>query len=179
MIDVKTALDHFGINSRSIVQAVQQVREYIEDGEESTKVDRIDNLMQKLISYPLPEDLKTVESFHKAVIVAQSVVEEVIKNNCIVEDVNDLITKAIARMEGLTTNVKNSWMFVQEAKLTQEENAPHHKVGGRMASSLRLYNEKQPKTNKEFVSLLMSELKMTKSGATTYSYNVRKHLNLI
>lgn len=48
MIDVKTALDHFGINSRSIVQAVQQVREYIEDGEESTKVDRIDNLRHEL-----------------------------------------------------------------------------------------------------------------------------------
>lgn len=199
MIDARPALNRLGISETSVVHAVQQVRLYVEEGHEVDQIARVNNLLDKVVGVQLTNeeiniDIKSTPVEY-AVTVAQSVIEHVIKSGGVVEDVADVIEKAKTRAQEFINKPTHNWMFVHaepedmSANNTTVTSSVDVKVavnssgkikkGGKEIIAVALYekfvkNAEKPLDNKGFVGLLMSELGMSKNGANTYSYNMRK-----
>lgn len=200
MIDVRPALTHFGISATSAMYAVQQVRQYIEDGSESDRLDRTNKLLEKLLGVQLkPADVSdrpVGDPYDYAVTITQAAVEGAIKCGGLIDNVEELMTAAKARADKFITNPAHGWMFAKpqvtststaevavaagiETKVAVRADGSIKK-GGKEVLAAELYKKYtselngQPYDNQAFIKILMQQLGMTKSGATTYNYNCKK-----
>lgn len=199
-MDVSPALKHFGIDHQSTIHAVQQVRTFVEDGDRPQQaVKLIDKLVGVHIDTTKFFDQPVGTADHWAVMVSQAVVEGCIKRNCIVEDANEVIEAAFTRAQAYILNPLNKWQFVPnettsavtsggEVKAvttmvdTKVEVKADGKIkkGGKEVLANALYTKYVADlngaeySNQAFIAILVKELGMTKAGATTYNYNMKK-----
>lgn len=191
MINIIPALNHLGINSASAVHAVAQLRDAIEQSAEAQRVDATVQLCTTIFgSAPsfVSLDLKVATELEWAVTIAQYALQEAITAGGEVGDVPELFARATERAAKIIGNHK--WMYTAaqavapaaegEAIVAKREDGTIKK-GGKDVASQALYKKHvlettEPMTSQQFVALLMSELQMTKSGANTYAFNVRKKL---
>ena len=198
MLDVRPALNHFGISSTSAMHAVQQVRLYIEEGGDTDRLQRTNALLQKVLGVQLqPAELvrPVGDAYDYAITIAQAAVESVIKQDGVVDNLDLLMTEAKLRADKFITNPAHAWMFAKpevtsvsttevavaagvEMKVAIKADGTIKK-GGKELLAVELYkkhvvNSATPVDNQGFIKILMKELGMTKSGATTYNYNMKK-----
>lgn len=192
MINIRHALIHWQIDDRSPCGAVQNIRTSVDV--QSNPREWITNAMVAIFGV----DTKMVGVI-PARIALQYAVDEAIKNECDVADVDVLIAASEQKAIAFVTAESNQhhWIGVQRSQLattsgvvsgvvqrptsqTASNNASP-KRGTKQVRARELYlihvvNAVTPLTNQEFVALLMSDpvTQMTKSGATTYRYNLMK-----
>lgn len=195
MINVSVGLKHFDFSTTSVNLAIQQVRLYIED--HGDPITHAANLLHVIFGF----DESVIDHFEgpvanpasRAIAVTQAMVEQAIKADCMVEDVNALLTASLERVEKYINKPGNSCMFATAAdQLSQsgEVQVVTEKVdvkvevredgkikkGGKQVLAAALYekyviNVVDKPTNQWFKQLLIDELGMTSGGATTYAYN--------
>jgi hypothetical protein len=68
------------------------------------------------------------------------------------------------------------WAVVEEEVKLDSSGKPKRKKGAKQVEALRIYNENIFAGKKAIIELFMSELDMSKAGATTYFYNTRKQV---
>jgi len=66
------------------------------------------------------------------------------------------------------------WAVCEEEVKTDSSGKPKRKKGAKQVEALRIYNENVDEGKAKIVELFMSELDMSKAGATTYFYNMKK-----
>jgi hypothetical protein len=204
MIDIKPALIHLDFNTSSTIHAVQQVREYAESGTESERSSRLYELLDKVFGVKLvSSDTKNMpigDEYSYALTISQSMMEQALKVNCVIDNLDRMLENAKARASRLITDDKHIWMFAQVVNEKSENTQVSVvagiettvalkadgsvKKGGKEILTTELYkkhvlNASVPMSNKEFVNLLIKDLKLTKSGATTYAYNQRKKYGVV
>ncbi len=187
MLNITKSLEHRNINPQSYLQAVQQVREQIE-GDECAKAGM-------LLFSVFDLDVKFDDARY-ALIVSQRMVENAIKNDCIIEDAAVALENAQLYAHEFINRPANKWMFAISAHVAASTITEVREVGGteqvvavnadgkfKKGEKQRLGRElyqkwiaggADPKNNQEFIAILMKELDMSKSGATTYNYNLKK-----
>lgn len=137
------------------------------------------------------------ENEDKARLVAKAVGEEAWKANHEIDDVAVFISACEARIDKFMTNPHNAFHFVKpeyttvQGEMKQVVEGVDLKVevkqdgsikkGGRQVLAAELYKKhvletKEPVTNQGFIAILIKELGMSKAGATTYAYNMKKEL---
>jgi hypothetical protein len=127
----------------------------------------------------------------------QAVVEAVVRSVGTPVDETDLLIKAKARALKFVTNPDAQYFFKKAdasasgQPTTEVAFAPSVDVkvavkadgtikkGGKEVLAIALYekhvkNAETPMTNQEFIAVLVKELGMSKAGATTYNYNMKK-----
>lgn len=192
MLNIKHTLEHMGINAECYTQAVQQVREKME---KNTIAEAVMFIHQVLGVHT------TFTGADEALLVSQAVVENAIRHGGDVGfDPEEAITAAKKRAAAFISNPANKWMFAKpegysapsiteikdiggvatEVQVTTEGK---FKKGQKEALAKTLYGDFQKnnpdaadpkKANQSFIAILMKELGMTKAGATTYNYNMKK-----
>ena len=198
MINARPALDHLDISSTSVIHAVQQVREFVErDGPDSTVSHSI-WLIDKLIGVELQPAMfanrPVTNDRTYAMQTAQAVVELLLKSDCSVDDPGKLLEDAHKRVDAFVTKPSNKWLFAvavkDEGAVTEVAVAQGIetkvaikadgtiKKGGREILAAELWKKHvlcdTPVDNQGFIKILMTQLGMTKSGATTYAWNMKK-----
>ncbi len=68
------------------------------------------------------------------------------------------------------------WATADEPKSYDSNGNVRKKKGAKQINALRIYNENIGADKQTIIKLFMSELDMSKSGATTYFYNVKKRM---
>lgn len=199
MIDVRIALNHFGIDSTCLTHAVQQVREFIEEGGESKRFARTNELLEKVLGVRLqPADVtgrSIGDDYDYTLTIAQAAVEAVIKQDGVIDDVDQVMAAAKVRADKFITNPAHTWMFSkpESVAVTGEQvqvsadvdvkvavkSDGSIKKGGKEVLAIALYEKfvtkaEVPVDNQGFIAILMKELGMSKAGATTYNYNMKK-----
>lgn len=201
MIDIKPALQHLNIDCVSVIKAMQDVRAYAELDTPNNRLTRVNDLLQKVFGFSLDGvqigGHDVLHTYEHALTVAQAAFERAIKMNCTFDDADQLKVEAVNRASALIAKPSNSWMFAQPES-TQKQTSEVHtiggvdvavvvksdgkiKKGGKEVIALELYRKHvldatEPLSNKALVELFMKEMNMSKAGATTYAYNVRKKL---
>lgn len=180
-----------GISTTSLSAAVQDVRSYVE---QSTA--RATNLILDLIGVRVE-----FTDLEQAIVTAQAIVESLFKSELAYDEAAPVLEAAKVRCRTLMTDPKRAWVHDKsDSVFGQKPTTPSGqmtqvsksvdvvvevkadgqiKKGGKQVVADALYQKhvlgaETPLTNQEFVALLQKELQMTKSGATTYAYNVRK-----
>lgn len=189
MLNVIHTLEHMGISSTCYTQAVQEVREQI-----NGKVTEAKRIIHQLIE--IDEDLVQFADVDEALMVTQALVEEAIKNGGSVgNDPEEAFANAKKRYQEVRSKLRNKWMFVKPESMSVtitetkevggvETQVAVNKEGGfkkgekeRLAMELYQKFQKEspdPNNNQAFIGILMKELGMSKAGATTYNYNMKK-----
>ena len=199
MIDVRIALNHLGIDSTCLTHAVQQVREHIEQVAENKRFEQTNHLLEKVLGVQLhvPDinNRPVGDDYDYMLTIAQAVVEALIKNECVIDDVDQILAAAKLRADKFITNPRHHWMFAktsavvsvgQQAQVSADVEVKvavkadgSIKKGGKEILASALYEKfvmkaEVPVDNQGFIAILMKELGMSKAGATTYAYNMKK-----
>lgn len=137
-------------------------------------------------------------SLDEAVIMTQCLVEHALKNDGVMEDVDMTVMAATKRCHDFINNPTNKWLFVKPESVAADTVTETQTIGGvetvvavntkgefkkgeKERLAIELYQNwvkvaKDPTNNQEFIKILMDELGMTKAGATTYNYNMKKKM---
>lgn len=194
MLNVKHTLDRMGFNSTCYTQAVQQVRERLEtDG-----IHLAGTLVFEILGIHA-----TFESEDQALLVVQAVVEDAIKHDGVAgNDPEEALAIAKKRVHEFMTKPANKWMFAKPEGYSATHIVETKQIGGvdtevavtaegkfkkgeKEKHAITLYKtftESNPlaadpqKANQAFIAILQKELGMSKAGATTYNYNMKKKL---
>jgi hypothetical protein len=186
-INAKNVLNHFGIDNSCVARAVQDTRARIEGSNRPR--DEAHELIFQItgIKKHYPDETTAIH-------VAQCVVESVVKVDLF--EPEDVIKTAEERSAALVkmmpwliarpevTRVVNSEVktVIEGIDVKVEVKADGTmKKGGKQILAQELYRvnvheaeEGKKLDNQGFIALLMKELGMTKAGATTYNYNMKK-----
>lgn len=195
MLNVIPALDHFGFHNTSRMIAVQQVSENFSlynDPEAACAA-----MLHKLFGFDLYRKYEVVGNADDYYLtLAQAAVEEAIKMGGKVEDGEELLARAQVRAAKFMTDPSHQYFFaheptvrpanatVQTAVATSVETKVEIKADGSikkggkgvLAEALfkKLCVEGDMLPGQAFIKVLMDEAQMTKGGATTYNYNMKK-----
>lgn len=194
--DVTLDLKDWNIRTNTIAGAVQDVRKLVENGT-TTPIADASSFLESVFCLKDVQFATNIE----ARVVTQAMVIATIEQHCVIGDAVALLQQARDKCVAHMTNPTMQWAFKQDAIKAEEEDAPMEfagvianvsikadgtlKKGGKSKVAEALYQEKVldaaknggiPLTNQEFVQLLVDKVDMTKSGATTYAYAVRKKL---
>jgi hypothetical protein len=202
VLNVNVALRHLDINPNSVMRAVQEVRLHIE--ERGTEPSEAISFMQRVFgtapSYAEVHEQKMCSPFVYAVTVAQAMTEAAIKQHGQID--NDtlplLLANAKKRAEGVIMKPENRCMYAEAESVTggnttsaavaksvdtvvEVKASGEIKKGGKQILAEALYRKHvldtpSPLTNQEFIKVLIAEAQMTKGGATTYAFNLKKKL---
>lgn len=167
-----------------------------------SRIERAQTLVQDIFGVQV-----TFADEDEALFTTQALVEFALKTDGIVEDVDLAMMAAQQRTKKFKAVPENKWLFVRiegggayskpvntevremvegtttEVKTTSEGNL---KKGEKERIANDLYVDflanderaKDPKlANQAFIGILMEKLEMTKAGATTYNYNMKKKHN--
>lgn len=194
-LNIKSTLDHMGISSTCYSQAVQEVAQKLE---RNTIAEAVMFVHQVIGVHT------TFEDADEAVMVSQAIVETAIKHNGDVGfDPEEALAAAKKRYRTLRDDPARKWMFAKPegysapsitetremiagiettVQMTAEGK---FKKGQKEELAKTLYEDFQKnhpdaahekKANQAFIAILMDKLGMTKAGATTYNYNMKKKL---
>lgn len=130
-------------------------------------------------------------------VVTQAVAETIVRNVGVPLDELDVLVKAKERALKFVTNPSTQYYFAKadptasgqpttdvafaasvDVKVAVKADGSIKK-GGKEVLAIALYekhvkNAETPLTNQEFIAVLVKELGMSKAGATTYNYNMKK-----
>jgi len=130
-------------------------------------------------------------------IASKHMIRDILTYKCNIDndDIPDIIDAAIEYADEFCNNPANSYLWSQpdEDKITSDvaqsvagceqkvvlREDGKIKKGGKQILAAELYDtfiklSTEPLSNQEFIKMLMDKLDMTKPGATTYAYNLRK-----
>lgn len=190
MLNVNLSLAHYGISTTSPLSAVQTVRELIAAESDGNQCGAASKLIAKLIGANV-EFTDTNEAY----ITTQAIVETAIKAGGTVDSADELLAAAQLRCKSFMANPSNSWMFAKPAQAADNSTQVavaagidvtvavkadgKIKKGGKEVLAMALYklhvtDSATPVDNQGFIAILMKELGMSKAGATTYNYNMKK-----
>lgn len=194
MLNIIHTLERLGF-SNCYSEAVMQVRERLEQKGIHTA---------GMLVFEILGIHTTFTSEDEALMVAQAVVEDAIKNGGLVgEDPEEALAHAKARAARILNNPANKWMFVKpEVTATSGTTETREMIAGvetqvavtsegkfkkgeKERLALEMYADFQKNdpraadaklANQAFIGILIDKLGMTKAGATTYNYNMKKKL---
>lgn len=195
------AIHAIGFTTPSAIAAVQTARELMSDGDVVNPAKGA-VLINKLLGLNLTaKDLLTDmpdEKYagHWELMVAQGVAETVVKNVGVPLDEAEVLSNARARAKRLCLNPMNQCWFAKpeatemsteqvivasgiETKVAVKADGSIKK-GGKEVLAIELYKKYvaelngAPYSNQAFIAILVAQLGMTKAGATTYNYNMKK-----
>lgn len=189
MLNVTKTLQHLDISIVSPVAAIQKVRDIVEEANDPIK--KSVELINTMIGLQ-----SKFEDRNVARATAQIVAESIVKNQCVVDNAEEILSQAVVRAENHVYSKANAYHFVQpqgvagkvyeqkavvegiETKVAIKEDGSIKK-GGKQVLAMELYSKyvvdaDTPLTNREFVQLLIDQLGMTKAGANTYAANCKK-----
>jgi hypothetical protein len=129
--------------------------------------------------------------------VTQAVAEQAVRNVGVPIDETEVLSAARVRAMRLLTSPQHQWMFAKPEPVASGQPTTEVAVaagvdvkvavkadgsikkGGKEVLAIALYEKhvksaEKPLTNQEFIAVLMKELGMSKAGATTYNYNMKK-----
>jgi len=91
------------------------------------------------------------------------------------ENLPSLVTTSTIQADEFIS--KNKWAFVTTDNVGTD-GKPKRKYGGTKEKAKRLWLDNQDKeyTRKQWIELLIKEVGLTKAGASTYHYNMRKNI---
>lgn len=197
----ENALIKLNINAVSPLGAVQNVREFMCDGALEPQAGRGAGLVNALLGTNLQRSdiINVVDErleLDCELMVAQGVTEMVVKNVGQPLDEAEVLANAKARVARLMSAPQHQWMFAKpeptevsgemqtvaagiELKVAVKADGSIKK-GGKELLAVELYKQYNeslngaPYENQAFIAILVKQLGMTKAGATTYNYNMKK-----
>lgn len=185
MFDYNVAARELRITTTSAVNAVIEVGDRLRDSQ--TPVELAKDMVFKVTGQAVTFTNKFV-----AMLTAQYLIEQLVKHKELFK-ADIALAVALQRAEAFYTNPNNQFHFAETkvggysaaatetkvvAGVSVEVKADgKFKKGGKQAIAFEMYRKHVidgGMENKQFVELLMSELQMSKAGATTYLYLVKK-----
>ena len=89
-------------------------------------------------------------------------------------DMDALLEYAFTRAQKFIKENPWHWAEPEEEQKVDASGKPKRKKGAKQEEAARIYNENKADGKKAIIDLFMSELDMSKAGATTYFYNMKK-----
>ena len=183
MQGVQKILDNMGFDTECVSKMVQQIRTHITVS--SSPIEKAKQMIKTIADVDV-----TIPDIETAVPLAQFVAKASLEEE--VCDFPDIIERAFSYVSELFK--KHPW---SAPKVASQTNGPvvavvegidvkvevksdgKIKKGGKQILAAELYKKhvtdaETPVDNQGFIKILMSELSMTKAGATTYAYNCKK-----
>lgn len=195
MIDVSLALQHFGISNTSALRGVQEVHELIESAPNPCKkaTELVEKILGVTVDFPQTDD----RAYIPAYITVQAIVQNVIRAGCKFDDANLVVEEGRQHCAKFMSNPANAWMFAVEQSITAPTNDVAVaegidikvavkadgtiKKGGKQILAKALYEQYRASPefdanneNQPFIAILVKQLGMSKAGATTYNYDLKK-----
>lgn len=185
MINLLQTINHMNIPTESASRAIQAVRGKLQraSSESAGAV--------ALVKALLDIDVK-FNSHTEARIATFALVEDIIKNDCVVNDLDEAMGRAMQKANSFINNSTNSWMFVSDQPMTKQAVVDgvdtkviikangSIKKGGKKILALEIYKRELLKGDVlpgELAKMFVNELGMTLSGARTYVYDTKKAYN--
>lgn len=171
--NVMHALDRVGISNTSYLRAIQDCGTLVRDGEYPEKV------CEQIIGVKPAFKDHTV-----GMVTVQAMVEHIVKNRLDKIDTDEVLRIANVRAERVIA-AHPEWYTsspVQERKKDTEviiKDNGEIKKGGKQLLAKQVYKQwlvDGNGSNKELVKRLIERCDLSKAGANTYSYNLRKQL---
>jgi hypothetical protein len=193
MIETKHAFERLGLDPSCAARVVQQVSGTI--GDSADPIAAAKKMLHDLLGVSF--DFKDARS---ARLIVARAAEMMVRADHKVDDIDMLLKAAGDHIANFLSDPKHAWMwaeaettsfgapvaekkaFVEGIEMKVDVKADGSiKKGGKQVLVAEMYKKnvleaETPMTNQQFIALVMKELKMTKSGATTYAYNVKKEL---
>lgn len=171
-------LEALGLSSTSYLAAVQAVRERVTGA--GAGLHLINSLLGTEVSTVGPSP--TRDPLEWEVMITQGVVDTLVRSVGAPVDPDTVFNDAVARSTRLTSSPQHAWMYpkANDAHATAEQKP----TGSRQERAAALYKkhvidaEVKP-TNMWFKELLVKELGMTASGASTYAFDCDKDHRLL
>lgn len=189
MISAAKTLPHLHISNTSVLQAVQDVRGLIISA--TAPLRAASELIMKITGID-----RQYSDLELAITVAQHCAETAIRQDQF-EPVDTVIA---GEKRDQALRQRQPWLYAQPKAIAKDEQMAEVaegidvkvavkadgsiKKGGKQTLSVEMYKKHVmeaavPLNNQEFIALLMRELKMTKSGATTYAWNCKKQFSSV
>lgn len=173
--NIINALQRLGIDTKSPTMAITNVGALIREGNFTPE-----DLLDKIVGSKPPKFDNDIVGR----VACQAVVEHIVKNKLDQFDVIEVLHIADARVEGLKltnpelfkTNEKTAKPKTDEVVINDDGSV---KKGGKQILAKKLFKERfhgKEFANKDLVEALIKECGLTKAGANTYSYNLRKQI---
>jgi hypothetical protein len=190
MIDNSAAFVPFTDNGTAIAQIVQSIREKIEGAAQPlVTANAIIEDIIGAVPYPITD-------VREARVMAQRLAVKSHELNYQIVHVHEMVEEAAAYAKTYIADPSKQWMWTSEDQAAATElrsevkgvdvqvavdSTGKIKKGGKQVLVLELYKKhvleaETPMTNKEFIEVVMSDLQMSKAGASTYAWNARKEL---
>lgn len=189
MLNVTHVLEHIGIDMRSVSRAIQDASSIVRESPNPLHAAR--KMFQDVLSVE-----ERFEDEVYARVCCAKMIELVVRANGEVADELVMVASARSYAKQFCDDPKHSYLWARSETPTtvattsiQVVNGIDVKVavkadgkikkGGKQILALELYKKKvleatAPLNNQQFIALLMKELDMSKAGATTYSFNLKR-----
>ncbi len=180
------AVETLGFSTISALRAVQEVRDVVETS--SDPIEKAKDIFKNITGLTFDVESK-IDALHIAQIAVESAVKSGLDQDYIFQP-DDVLQRALEKVKQFRNNPNMQYIYtaeqVQEKFEEKKEFAGVEvavrsdgkiKKGGKQVVALQLFKEyvvEKKISNKEFIAVLMEQLDMSKSGATTYAYNTRK-----
>lgn len=155
----------YGIPTNSAIRAIQYLGE-----KEDYSTDQYRSMIKELIGFDLVTDERQTK--YTFLYLIQDIIKELYNTDKL--DNEGLFLSA--QTKALFFIRDNPWTFAQpeETIKVDVEGKPKRKKGAKQEEAMRIYKENIDEGKKAVIELFMSELDMSKAGATTYFYNTKK-----
>jgi len=103
-------------------------------------------------------------------------IQEIIRKSYSTDTFNmgELFTKSFVRAKTFINDNPWHWAEPEDVEKVDAGGKPKRKKGAKQEEALRIYKENVDAGKAKIIELFMSELDMSKAGATTYFYNTKK-----
>lgn len=189
MINVKSTLAHMHVSHTSVSQGLQDLRGRL--ARSASECAGASSFIREVIEV----NVKFTDN-NQARLMAFAVLENLLKNNCEYADAAEVMKAATSRTDKLMADPANFYWFAKpevvagaeteqvavvdglDTKVTVKADGSIKK-GGKQILAYQMYlkhviESPTPISNSQFKELLISDLGMTKAGASTYAYNAAK-----
>jgi hypothetical protein len=192
MLETRQAFEHLGIDAKCPIRAIQMVSQQIAESPAPILA------AQKLLSTMLGIMPPSFIDAKVARMTTARIAEMLVRANHHCEDADVLYAEAHAHATRIHSDPANEWMWAEPEAIpgvvttsramvegidtvVDVKSDGSIKKGGKQILVAEMYKKnvleaETPMTNQQFIALIVKELKMTKSGATTYAYNAKKAL---
>ncbi len=164
-----------GIPIRSAVAAIQ----YLSDKQETMTPAHYQSLLEEFVGEQVHTKLTGVDADRQLKYTLLYFVQETIRKSFSTDKINPIEILGTASDKAKKFIVENPWTFAtgesDVPKVDSNGNAKRKK-GAKQEEAARIYIENKAKGKKTVIEMFMSELDMSKAGATTYFYNMKKQL---
>jgi len=160
----------YGIPTNSAIRAIQYLGE-----KEDYNSEQYFSMIMKITGHGIniADPRRTKYSF---LYLIQGIIKESFNTDTI--DVLSVLLTAQDNAEKFITENPWHWAEPDEIEKTDESGKPKRKKGAKQEEALRIYKENIEAGKAKIIELFMSELDMSKAGATTYFYNTKRKVGV-